>query len=200
MKNKIDWFFLRRALIFLSLAIIFSVVLTFLGWEYEDAKFEEYQKGVENLRTTHRLYKNMVNDIDLLEQYTVKYSAYKASGLVGDERRLSWIESLKSTNSVLKLPKISFNLLPQEGFNRPGFKAERMVEVKSSPMELNMAILHEEDISALFDGLSSSISNLFSVDSCSISLQGKVGGKFDTKRANLNANCVIRWISINAKS
>jgi hypothetical protein len=200
MKNKIDWFFLRRPLVFLAVAIVFATGLTFLGMQYEDTQYEEYQKGVENLRTTHRLYKNMVNDIDLLEQYTVKYTDYKATGLIGGERRLSWIESLETTNSVLKLPKLSYNLLPQEDFARPGLKVERNVEVKSSPMELTMSLLHEEDLFALLDGLSLSISNLFTVDSCSISLLGVVGKSFDTQKANLNARCVIRWISIDAKS
>jgi hypothetical protein len=200
MKTKIDWFFLRRTLIFLFISIVFSVAVIFLGWQYEDAKYEEYQNGAANLSTTHRLYKNMVNDIDLLEQYTTKYSDYKATGLVGGERRLSWIESLESTNSVLKLPKLSFTLLPQEDFVRPGLKVDRNVEVKSSPMQLDISLMHEGDLFALFDGLALSISNLFTVDSCTISLMGGVGQQFNTQSANLNANCVIRWISIDAKS
>ncbi len=200
MKNKIDFYFLRRPLIFLLVAIIFSIVLVMLGWQYEDSEYDAYQKGTQSLRTTHDRYKNLVKDIHLLEQYTAKFSEYKASGLIGGERRLSWIESLEKTNSLLKLPKVTYNLLPQEGFNRPGFKVERQVEVKSSPMELKMSILHEEDIFTLFDVLGSSISNLFSVDSCSVSLQGQVGKSFDTKRANLNSTCVIRWINIDGKA
>ena len=200
MKSKIDWFFLRRTLIFLLVAVVFSVAIVFLGWEFEDAKHEEYQHGAENLRTTHRLYKNMVNDIDLLEQYTTKYTDFKATGLVGGERRLSWIESLESTNSVLKLPQLSYRLLPQEEFAPIGLKTERNVQVKSSPMELDMSLLHEEDLFALLDGLSLSISNLFTVDSCNISLQGAVGRAFDTKKPNLKAHCVVRWIGIDAKS
>ncbi len=200
MENKIDFHFLKRTLIFLSVAILFSVALVILGWQYEDAEYEAYKKGSQSLSKTHSQYKNLVKDIDLLEQYTTKYTDYKASGLVGGERRLSWIETLEKANSVLKLPKITYSLSPQQEFDRPGFKVERQVEVKSSPMELRMSILHEEDIFMLFDELSSSISNLFSVDSCSISLQGQVGKSFDTKSANLKSTCVIRWISIDAKS
>jgi hypothetical protein len=200
MKNKIDFLFLKRTLIFFLVAVILSVALVYSGLQYEEAQIAAYQKGTASLSATHRKYKNLVKDIDLLEQYTVKYSDYKASGLVGGERRLSWIESLRSTNSVLKLPRLSFNLLPQEDFERPKLKVENKVEVKSSPMELTMSLLHEEDLFALLDGLSSSISNLFTVDSCSMTLLGAVGKRFDTQKANLNSNCVIRWISIDAKS
>lgn len=199
MTNKIDWYFLRRTLIFLIVAIVLSGVLVVLGLQYENARYDDYKKGEENLRTTHRLYKNMVNDIDLLEQFTTKYSQYKASGLVGGERRLSWVESLESTNSVLKLPSLSYSLLSQEGFVREGLKIGRKVAVNSSPMELTMSLLHEEDLFALIEGLSLSISNLFSVDSCIIRLKGSVGGSFDTQLANLTSTCVIRWISIDVK-
>lgn len=200
MKNKIDFLFLKRPLIFISIAIIFSVALVLSGWQYEDAQSEAYQQGSTSLRATHKKYQNLVKDIDLLEQYTVKFTDYKASGLVGGERRLSWIESLRATNSELKLPKLSYNLLPQEEFERPKLKVEKNVVVKSSPMELTMSLLHEGDLFALLDGLSTSISNLYTVDSCKISLQGQVGMTFDTQKPNLTSNCVIRWISIDAKS
>ena len=62
-----------------------------------------------------------------------------------------------------------------------------------------MSLLHEEDLFALIEGLSLSISNLFTMDSCQISLIGQVGKSFDTKKPNLSANCVIRWISIDVK-
>jgi hypothetical protein len=200
MKNKIDFVFLKRTLMFFTVAVIFSVALVVSGWQYEEAQIEAYRKGSASLRATHEKYKNLVKDIDLMEQYTTKYSDYKASGLLGGERRLSWIESLRSANSELKLPRLSYNLLPQEEFKRPKLKVERNVEVKSSPMELNMALMHEEDVFALIDELALSISNLFTVDSCSITLKGAVGKSFDTKKANLDSKCVIRWISIDVKA
>ncbi len=199
MDNKIDWFFLRPAILFFIVAAIFAVAMVIVGLQFEEAKQDAFNKGLSNLNTTHRRYKNIVNDIDLLEQYTVKYSQYKASGLVGGERRLSWIESLESTNLVLKLPKLTYNLLPQQGFVRAGLKPAQSVAVNSSPMELEMALLHEEDLFALLEGLSLSISNLFTVDRCDITLQGQVGISFDTKKPNLTASCTIRWITINVK-
>lgn len=186
-------------MVVLVISIAFSVTIVLLGFEFEADKYEEYKKGESNLRTTHRLYKNMVNDIDLLEQYTAKYTDFKTSGLIGGERRLSWIESLESTNSVLRLPTLTYELLPQEGFVRSGLKTGSNVVVNSSAMELSLSLLHEEDLFALFEGLSLSIRNLFTIDSCEIRLIGQIGRSFDTKKPNLSSNCVIRWITIDVK-
>ena len=197
--NKIDWFYLKGPLVMLLIAILVAAALVVAGYQYEKMQEEEYQKAVTTLRSTHRLYSNMVNDIDLLDQYRTLYTEYKSSGLVGQERRLSWIESLEATNGVLRLPTLTYDLNPQEEFKRPGFKAKRGVAVNSSPMERQMGLLHEEDLFALLEGLRQSIRNLFTVDSCSINRASPVGSSLDTKRANLRTNCTIRWVTIDAK-
>ena len=197
--SKIDWFYLRRPLIMLAVAILFSIAITMVGFQYEKVQHEQYQTALSTLRSTHKLYSNIVNDIDLLDQYRNLYSEYKATGLVGDERRLSWIESLEATNEVLRLPTLGYSLKPQEKFQRPGFKLQRGVSVMASPMELTIGMLHEEDLFALLEGLHLSIRNLFTVDSCSIIRQGAIGRSLDTKRANLQSRCTIHWVTINAK-
>lgn len=197
--NKIDWNYLKKPLVFFCVAIVICVALILAGTEYEEAKYEEYLQALTTLRTTHTLYRNIVNDIDLLEQYRSRYNDYKSSGLVGKERRLSWVESLETTNEVLRLPRLSYNLGPQEVFERPKFKEMRGVSVGSSPMDLNIGLLHEEDLFALLEGLRLSIKNLFTVDRCSIDRPGILEESLSTRSANLQAKCTIRWVSIDAK-
>ena len=197
--NKIDWFYLRRPLITLGAGFLIALMLILAGYQYEKTKGEEYQKALSTLRSTHGRYFNIVKDIDLLDQYRKLYSDYRSSGLVGKERRLSWIESLESTNEVLRLPTLTYSLLPQEAFERPGFKVKRGVVVQSSPMDLSMGLLHEEDLYAVLEGLRLSIKNLFTVDSCVISRLTDVKSSLNTRRANLSTNCTIRWVTIDAK-
>ena len=66
-------------------------------------------------------------------------------------------------------------------------------------MDLNMGLLHEEDLFALLEGLRLSIKNLFTVDSCIINRSGGVDQKLATKSTNLSANCQLRWVTIDAK-
>jgi hypothetical protein len=197
--NSIDWRYLQQPLIIFILAVIVATSMAVVGYQYESAQIKKYDKAVETLRTTHTRYINMVKDIDLLEQYRNLYSGYKSSGLIGEERRLSWIESLENTNKVLKLPTLSYSLLPQEKFIRPGLKVKSGVELSGSAMELTMGLLHEEDILAVLEGLRLSIKNLFTVESCSLSRSGKVGVPLNTKKTNLRSECTIRWVTINVK-
>jgi len=196
---NIDWNYLMRPMIMLGIAILIAAALILVGYEYEKAQEEDYQKALSTLRSTHRLYSNIVNDIDLLEQYRNLYNGYRRSGLVGKERRLSWIESLEATNQVLRLPRLAYNLAPQEDFDRPKFIKKRDISVMSSSMDLTLGLLHEEDLFTLLEGLRLSIKNLFTVDSCSLFRQGSIDQSVKTKSANLQAKCKIRWVTIDEK-
>lgn len=196
---NIDWHYLRRPIIVLMASILIAAGLVAAGYEFESRMDQQYQQSLGTLQSTHRLYSNMVNDIDLLEQYKTLYEGYRDSGLVGEERRLSWIESLETANSGIRLPQLSYSLLPQEDFKRPGLKVAAQVAVNSSPMTLDMGLLHEEDLFAYLEGLRQSIQNLFTVDACQFVRRGSVDAPLNTQNVNLNANCTIRWVSIDAK-
>jgi hypothetical protein len=199
MKNKIDWSFLKRSLIFLFIAIVFAAIIIFFGMQYEDGKYNEYTAAKSSLSATHNKYKKLVEDLDLIHLYTKTYTDYRSSGLVGSERRLSWIETLESVNDVLKLPKLTYALAPQQGFSKPKLKVDRAVQVNSTPMDLKMDLLHEEDLFAVFEGIDGIIKNLYTLDSCSIKRRGAVGSSLSTKNANLSADCKMRWITIDVK-
>jgi hypothetical protein len=66
-------------------------------------------------------------------------------------------------------------------------------------MELNMGLLHEEDLFALLEGLRLSIKNLFTVDSCSLQRSTDVNRSLDTKKPNLETRCTIRWVTIDGE-
>ena len=195
--NSIDWVSLRWPLVTFVIAVLVSAAFSFVGTHFEESGRQQYDQAVSSLSSTHRQYRELVNDLDLLEQYRTLYTDYKSSGLVGKERRLSWIESLEATNGVLRLPTLTYNLLPQEDFQRPGFKVRQGVEINSSPMDLTMGLLHEEDLFALLEGLRLSIRNLFTVDSCTMNRESGVERSLDTRRTNLQGRCTIRWVTID---
>jgi hypothetical protein len=197
--SNIDWVFVKRPLIFFIVSVVLAAALIGGGMQFEQAAEAEYSSAISSLRNAHKRYENMVNDIDLLEQYTKRFTEYKATGLVGADRRLSWIESLEAVNADLKLPRLNYNLLAQEDFNRGELKVGSNVALNSSPMELDLSMLHEGDLFALFDGLGEAIHNLFTVDGCTMRLENSIGVSFKTNRPNLIGRCVIRWISIDVK-
>jgi len=200
MQNKIDFFFLRNTLIVLLVALVISALMLLASQQFENDKVEQYTQVKASLQRAHSKYTKLVKDIDLLDQYTKAYKADKSSGLIGPERRLSWIETLEAVNDELRLPKLSYNLDPQQQFARPGLKKEPHILLGSTPMTLNIELLHEEDLLDVFDGIRKNIDDLFTVESCAIKTKGGAQAKtLSTQKANLTANCLIRWITVDVQ-
>ena len=199
MINNIDWFFLKRTLIVFGASILLASIFFVIGAEYEQSKVDNYQQAKSSLSTAHVRYKKLVEDIDLLAQYTIAYDGYKSSGLLGGERRLSWIETLEAVNEKLKLPSLAYALKPQQAFKSPGLKVEKNVLVNSTPMDLKFDILHEEDIFSVVEEIRNSISNLFTIESCKISRKTQSNAPLNTKKANFSSNCLLRWITVDVK-
>jgi hypothetical protein len=199
MKNNVDWIYLIKPLTIFFVGLIIATLMIVVGTYYQNIQRDQYEQSLSTLRTTHQKYSTIINDIDLLEKYRGQHAGYIASGLVGVERRLSWVESLEKTNEVLQLPTIHYNLLPQEAFERPGFKIKPGVDVKGSIMELKMGLLHEVDLLRLIEGLKLSTKNMFTVESCSIKRMRLVSSALDLKGANFSSNCRLRWVTIDAK-
>ena len=200
MASKIDFKFLKRSLVFLTASLILSIGFIFVGMQFEGDKKSEYLKVKSSLEKSHSKYTTLVKDIGLIDLYTQSYKSYKKSGLIGSERRLSWIETLESVNDVLKLPGLSYSLQPQEEFKRPKLAIDKKILLSSTPMKLNIELLHEEDLFAVFEGLQSSIDNLFTVESCKISRKARKGALLSTKSANLSSTCLLRWITVDVQS
>ena len=197
MRIRIDWLYLRNSFILFGVCLVISIALIFIGFELEQKGKNEYETAVSSLRQSHNLYKTIIKDIELLDQYTIQFNDFKSSGMIGKERRLSWVESLKAANASLKLPQLNYRLESQEEFARPGLKFNKKVPVKSSPMILEMGLLHEGDLFELLGGLRKEVQTLFTVDSCELTRVGDFNSSLDTKQVNMNAQCTIRWVTID---
>lgn len=196
--RSIDWSVLRRPLIILGVTLLLSAAMFIGGQQFESQQEQQYQQSLSSLRTMHRQYKTLVDDIALIDEYRGQYVSYLDSGLIGPERRLSWIESLESSNELIRLPELKYDLQPQTAFSRPALQVPRDVIVRSSPMDLDLSLLHEGDLLAYFDALQDSISTLFSVDSCTLR-RPKFDSPVNTKSPNLESRCRLQWVMIDAR-
>lgn len=199
MKSNIDFGFLKNTLIFLGIALVLALVFIFAGIYFEQTKYDEYKKAKVSLAKSHRKYKKLVEDLDLLELYRDSYKHYTQSGLIGPERRLTWIETLESLNDELKLPKLTYSLSPQEEFKRPLFTVDAKIRVLSTPMKMEIDLLHEEDLFDVFGGIDARIQNLFTIDECRIRRKSKSSALLNTRSANLISSCLMRWITVDVQ-
>ncbi|MCX8017507.1 MAG: hypothetical protein N2690_06380, partial [Rhodocyclaceae bacterium] len=125
-----------------------------------------------------------------------RYQEILARGRTQPERRLEWVEILDGIKKTRRLLDLNYEIAPQRLLD-PKQPAAGGYEFHTSPMKLELPLLHEEDLLGLLADLSRQSEALVSVRSCRIERQpveAAHGG------APLKAACELDWITLREKS
>ena len=111
-------------------------------------------------------------------------------GVVGEEDRLSWFETIQNTTKKRGMPSVKYSISTQEALKEANIKSEyRGIDVFKSVMTLDIKMAHEGDLFALLNDLEKA-DGLFSVDRCDIE---KISKKTVDSNNNMKAYCELGW-------
>ena len=124
-----------------------------------------------------------------------QYRALVARGIIGEEKRLDWVDTITTIKSERRLFNISYSIEPQKQLDYPGFSAGSGVYFMTSRVRINLQLLHEEDLLNFIDDLAKRSKLYLSVRNCTI--QRTERGSGGTVLApRLQADCVFDLITI----
>lgn len=125
-----------------------------------------------------------------------RYRDLIARGRTGPEQRLDWVEALRGIKEKRRLIGLEYEIAPQ----RP-LDAQAVVTgghgFLTSPMKLDMLLLHENDLLGLLADLAGQVHALVSVRQCTIERIN--GASSPHPAALLRAHCEIDWITLQEK-
>lgn len=202
MNKMIDWKVLQKN------GIIFIVVaLLSYGLYYGVSSFSKRVSG--DFAKQERAYSKAQSQYQLAEknrtlykQYLTDYRKYLDKGLIGEEKRLSWIEELEAINKNMALPKLSYSIEPRVEAELQHIKnRNKKIEMNVSQMEIQAGLLHEGDFLKLFSTLEKNAAGFFSLKECT--LQSRFNNKikqYSPRNAYLDVNCVLDWLTVKVES
>lgn len=190
-----DWRKLRNPILGLGMALVLVGLLITFADQYRQKNELALQTQQNLLNQARQKYQSSGLEKETITQYLPIYNELLASGFIGEERRIEWIESLRKIHAQNKLFSIDYSIGLQENYkpiflpNLGNFKLHRSV------MKLNLDMLHEGDLLALLDGLQEQTTP-FIVRDCEITRP--IGAVINTKNisANLKAACEIDWLTL----
>lgn len=133
-----------------------------------------------------------------ISERLVDYRRLVDRGIVGEERRLDWVDRINAIKAARKLSEVKYSIGPQRPAEHPGITGGGEVEFLASPMQLNMALLHEEDLFGFIGDLRSGLSALVVVKACSIERTGEAA-KARGIAPRLRALCELDLVTIRDK-
>jgi hypothetical protein len=125
----------------------------------------------------------------------VDYRKLLDRGVIGEERRLDWVERIGEIKTARKLFDVRYSIDAQRAVDYPGLAGGGDVEFMASPMKLEMSLLHEEDLFRFLADLRRALSAHVVVKSCA--LQRTERAAADRGLApRLQATCDIDLVTI----
>lgn len=193
--SRQDWRKLRNPILGLGAALILIGLLISFADQYRQKNALALQSQQNLLNQARQKYQSSGLEKETITQYLPIYNDLLASGFIGEERRIEWIENLRQIHAQHKLFSIDYSIGLQENYkpnfllNLGNFKLNRSV------MKLSLDMLHEGDLLALLDGLQEQTAP-FIVRDCEITRP--IGAVMNTKTisANLKAVCEIDWLTL----
>ena len=193
--NPQDWRKLRYPIIGLGAALVLVGLLVSFADQYRIKNESALQTQQNLLNQARQKFQSSGLEKDTIMQYLPAYNALLASGFVGEERRIEWIEMLREIHAQHKLFSIDYSIGLQENYAPSFLPNLGSFRLNRSVMSLKLDMLHEGDVLALLDGLREQTTP-FIVRDCEI--QRPIGALVNVKNvaANMQANCEIDWLTL----
>lgn len=193
-----DWVFLRQGMLLPALCLLVGTALWGTTTAYRTRLDNALEAERQGLASIEQERKELISRRQAREQYSAIYQQLTASGIVGPEQRLQWVQSIRSSTESLGLPYVRYTARPREPFEAPYLLAGMTAPVVSSPMDIQLGLVHEMDLLRLIDSLASS-AGLFHVRSCQLERLARDTAPA-SDQANLTGSCELTWFSIPAGS
>lgn len=189
-----DWQKLRNPLIALGVAFVVSALLVAYSQQYMSTVEQGLLQQENKLNQARQRYQSSGMEKETIVTYLPIYQRLIKDGFIGEERRIEWVDNLRTIHQENKLFGINYSIASQEDY-KPTFTLNTGAFVlRRSVMKLELSMLHEGDLTTLIEALKAKETTPFIPRDCEIT---RVTTDITIKLApNLLASCEIDWLTI----
>jgi hypothetical protein len=193
--NPQDWRKLRNPLIGLGVVLVLMALLLSYSGQLKQQAYILLQSQQNQLNQAHQRYQTSGMEKETIVNYLPRYQRLIDHGFIGEERRIEWVDDLRTIHQQNKLFGINYSIGAQEQY-KPNFTLNTgPFTLHRSTMKIELSMLHEGDLLTMIDGLLARDATPFMLRECVITrLTDFVKNKL---APNLLADCELDWITIS---
>jgi hypothetical protein len=191
---------LKRLRMPLAVAIILLVLgagsLIASGYYLDEARTARDATRLTRVAAQERVLRVAEEEREIRDDL-VYYEQMGQRGVVGEQSRLDWIESIARIKNDRKLFEIRYNFEAQRPLDYPGLVATGTADFVVSRLKLDMLLLHEGDLLNFLADLQAGIKAHVSVRNCAVTRieRGAAPGA-TTLQPRLRAECQVDLVSV----
>lgn len=190
-----DWRALRGSMSLAAFAVTIGVVVTGAALRFHAEASRDYDREKDRLEAVRSRYRTIDEQKRQIETWLPAYRSLESVGVIGEERRLEWIETLRAAAAQVGLPSLRYRIEP-----RAAYEAEPDLDTGdhgtfSTVVRIEAGLVHEGDLERMLRELAAADAGLFHIERCGVR---RSGPEFLMRPGaiNLNAECDLRWITL----
>lgn len=185
---------LARPMALLLVALLVSVMFIRYSNRTVDEAAQRRDAQLRILNDTRMRVSKSGQERDQIQKFLPIYYQLEKEGIVGEERRLDWIDALRVANTHADLYGVQYEIAVQQPFTRKDLLGAPDLDVRHSLMKLRFGLLHEEDLPRFLGALAAQGVGSFMVNQC-ILTRARVPEK-PVNVPTLQADCELSWITL----
>ena len=190
---------LKRLRVPLALALLLSALgvacLATSGYYLDEAKSAREASRLARVGAQERMAKVSEEEREIRENL-VHFEQMRRSGMMGEQNRIDWIESIARIKNSRKLFEIRYNIEAQRSLDYPGVVATGAADFVVSRMRLNMLLLHEGDLLNFLADLQAAGKGHVSVRRCTVTRIERGASSATALQPRLRAECQVDLVSV----
>jgi hypothetical protein len=132
-----------------------------------------------------------------IRENLVDYERMREQGMMNEQNRIDWIESIARIKNNRKLFEIKYRIEAQRALDYPGVAPTAGVEFVVSRMRLDMLLLHENDLLDFLSDLQTAKRAYVSVRQCAVMRLDRGTAPSGTAlQPRLRADCQVDLVSV----
>lgn len=182
-----------------ALAVSGTVIVSsqhFLGnaQQAHDAAMRKLAQASNSLSAASDDQQNMAS-------YAQEYSMLLKRNIIGDERRLDWIDGLEHLRHRNLVMDFDYKISPQRSYKPPLQLDNGNFELKRSDLTLNLDLLHTGQLIGFFDALRADVNGWFMLDGCTVTRISNTANNSESgTRPQLKAECKGGWVTLKNRN
>lgn len=194
--GRIEWRTLRGAIVLFAFALAIGAVVASGALRFHEEALRGYERQKGRLEAVRSRYRAIDTQKRLIATWLPAYLALQAEGIVGEERRLEWIEALREAAARVGLPSLRYRMEPRSVYGSGIDPDAGTHRAFSTVVRLEAGLLHEGDLERLIRDLATRGSGLYRFERCEVR---RAGPDFVMRpgAVNLAAECDLRWITLS---
>lgn len=191
-----DYPIIRRAVLALGSSFLAACVLVGITSNILSSQQERRQLAQQQRDAARNKLAETENEKREILNFQPKFVQLRARNIVGDEKRLDWIDAVRKIQDQRNFLPISYEIFAQQNFTLDPNLPMANLELRGSKMGLTMKLLHEMDLFHFLNDLRKQ--GFYAPLSCRITRIGPT--QENPQPTGMAADCSLLWITMKEKA